>query len=265
MSDVTVPSTAAPMTVVSRPPAAPSATVRPVEAPDRAPIGTAAAATVDTATQHEPDAPTDDDDASPAEIVHILPWPDPVIDRLGYDPRSLYVETFWLGIIGPTSTWLMRRIAIGFDEQPAGFDLDTSETARALGLGDRAGRNSPFRRAMSRCVTFQVARRVGLDSLGVRRRLPPLPRRHLLHLPISLQEEHRRWIAPVRRSPVLDDARRQARRLALGLLASGEQRDTFEAQLVRLRVHPALAAEATQWAHALQGETAPTAGPGRTA
>jgi hypothetical protein len=240
-----------------------------VEAPDRSPINTTGSATHGHVQAQEPahDAgdSTDVDAQVPPEIVHIVPWPDPVIDRLGYDPRSLYVETFWLGIIGPTSTWLMRRIAIGFDEQPTGFDLDTSEAARALGLGDRAGRNSPFRRAMARCVTFEVARRVGRDSLGVRRRLPPLPRRHLLHLPVSLQEEHRRWIAPVRRSPVLDDARREARRLALGLLASGEERDSFEAQLVRWRVHPALAAEATQWAYALKDATASSLRPERTA
>jgi hypothetical protein len=32
-----------------------------------------------------------------------LAWTDPVIDTLGHDPRSWYVEQFWLGIIGPTT------------------------------------------------------------------------------------------------------------------------------------------------------------------
>lgn len=31
----------------------------------------------------------------------IRPWPDDVIDSLGHDPRSHYVETYWLGILGP--------------------------------------------------------------------------------------------------------------------------------------------------------------------
>ncbi len=31
----------------------------------------------------------------------IRPWPDSVIDSLGHDPRSHYVETYWLGILGP--------------------------------------------------------------------------------------------------------------------------------------------------------------------
>ena len=140
------------------------------------------------------------------EVIHVVGWPDQVIDKLGYDPRSLYVETFWLGILGPTCTWLMRRLAAGLDEDPAGFDLDLADTARALGLGGRSGRHSPFRRALARCVTFEVARREGPTTLAVRRRLPPLPRRHLLRLPPTLQEKHTHWMIPSGSSPVLEDA-----------------------------------------------------------
>ncbi len=38
----------------------------------------------------------------PATLT-ITPWPDPLLDTLGHDPRSLYVETFWLPTLGPTS------------------------------------------------------------------------------------------------------------------------------------------------------------------
>jgi len=37
------------------------------------------------------------------QTLHIVAWTDPVIDTLGHDPRSWYVEQFWLGIIGPTT------------------------------------------------------------------------------------------------------------------------------------------------------------------
>src|SRR5580704_18246753 len=84
-------------------------------------------------TAVDPDTPS----APVIETIRIVGWPDPVIDRLGYDPRSLYVETFWLGILGPTGTWLMRLFASGLDDAPEGFDLDLADTARALGLGDR--------------------------------------------------------------------------------------------------------------------------------
>jgi hypothetical protein len=203
-----------------------------------------------------PTAATDTPPARPIELVRIVAWPDAVIDRLGYDPRSLYVETFWLGILGPTCTWLLRRFAAGLDDEPSGFDLDMAEAARALGLGDRSGRQSPFRRAMARCVSFQMARRQGPATLAVRRRMPPVPRRHLDRLPASLQERHAQWMVPVRSSAVLEDARRNARRLALALLASGNERPEVEIQLVRWHVHPALAHEAAQWAWAYRAHQA---------
>jgi hypothetical protein len=34
----------------------------------------------------------------------VRPWPDEVLDHLGFDPRSSYVEDFWLGVLGPPST-----------------------------------------------------------------------------------------------------------------------------------------------------------------
>ncbi len=71
-------------------------------------------------------------DTSPVSVLSILPWPDGVIDALGHDPRSLYVERFWLGILGPSTTWLLRHLASGLDASPGGFDLDLAQTAQAL-------------------------------------------------------------------------------------------------------------------------------------
>jgi len=33
--------------------------------------------------------------------ITVKPWHDPVVDVLGHDPRSRYVETFWLPALGP--------------------------------------------------------------------------------------------------------------------------------------------------------------------
>src|SRR5437764_9791176 len=125
--------------------------------------------------------------------VLIVPWPDVVIDALGHDPRSPYVETYWLAVLGPSTTWLLRRLASRLEVEPDGFSLDLAETARSLGLGMRGGRSSPFVRALGRCVVFELARPHSYHSLAVRRRLPPLSRRQVLHLPESLQHSHRRW------------------------------------------------------------------------
>lgn len=65
----------------------------------------------------------------PVPAVRVLPWPDVVIDQMGVDPRSPYVERYWLGLLGPSATWLVRRLADGLDAAPEGFELDLLDTA----------------------------------------------------------------------------------------------------------------------------------------
>ena len=122
----------------------------------------------------------------PSEVLSIRPWPDDVIDALGFDPRSPYVETYWLGILGPSTTWLLRRLAGHLEDHPEGFELPLAETARQLGLGDRGGRHSPFLRAVTRTVQFDLAEPVGDGVLAVRRKVPPLNRRQLQRLSPAL-------------------------------------------------------------------------------
>ena len=88
--------------------------------------------------------------AEPAEPerLAIRPWPDPVIDQVGHDPRSAYVEQFWLGVLGPSTIWLMRRIAGRLERSPDGFELDPVETGAALGLAARQGPQSPIRKSL---------------------------------------------------------------------------------------------------------------------
>src|SRR5579875_1987655 len=183
-----------------------------------------------------------------SETVRIRPWSDEVIDRLGFDPRSPYVERFWLGIVGPSVTWLMRRVAAGFDASPDGFDMPLAETARALGLGDPGGRNSAFFRTLNRMVQFDLARATGPAELEVMRRLPPLSRRQAARLSPALQEAHERWLASARDVPPSEAARRRSRQLALSLLELGEDPDEVERQLLRWRYHPAMARESLCWA-----------------
>src|SRR4030088_823154 len=93
-----------------------------------------------------------------APSLTVVPWPDVVIDALGHDPRSPYVETYWLAVLGPSTTWLLRRLAFRLEAEPDGFSLDLAETARSLGLGAKGGRHSPFVRALGPGVVFDLAR-----------------------------------------------------------------------------------------------------------
>lgn len=128
----------------------------------------------------------------PTPVVTIRPWIDPVVDARGVDPRSAYVERFWLGVLGPTATWIMRRFAEEFDEQPDGFSIDLRATASAMGLSFSRGGRSPFGRAIQRCVMFGLAQPMS-DGFGVRRRLPQVAKRHLDRLPPDIQQAHESW------------------------------------------------------------------------
>ena len=184
----------------------------------------------------------------PVDVMRVVAWVDPVVDALGFDPRSDYVELFWLGVIGPSTTWLMRRLAAGLDRSPEGFTLDLIETARALGIGGHGGlgsRNSPFARTLVRACQFGLAQPNGAQ-LAVRRRLPPLNARQLERLPTRLQALHSTWPLPARETP--DAAARRARHLALTLVQLGESTDAVQAQLGRWRFAPELCHAAAQWA-----------------
>ncbi|MEZ5139831.1 MAG: hypothetical protein R2711_14025 [Acidimicrobiales bacterium] len=150
----------------------------------------------------------------PLDRIRVTPWHDPVVEAVGYDPRSPYVERFWLALLGPSTTLLLRRVAAALEVSPDGFDLDLDETARAIGLGMRAGANGPFLRA-----------------IGPHRAVPPLPtgrsgrhRRADAHLgphppparavAPSLQAEHDEWVRAAPEEPTAEERWTRARRLA---------------------------------------------------
>lgn len=183
----------------------------------------------------------------PSGAVQVRPWADDVVDRLGHDPRSAYVERFWLGVVGPSTVWLLRRVAAELEASPEGFELRLAPTAQALGLGG-AGSSSTFVRTINRACQFALARPEGPGVLGVRRKLPPLNRGQLARLPEEVQAEHRAWVEGELGTPELERLRRRSRRLALSLVELGEDLDAVEQQLLRWHFHPALCFESAAWA-----------------
>ncbi|MCB0967037.1 MAG: hypothetical protein KDB37_09405 [Ilumatobacter sp.] len=163
--------------------------------------------------------------ATAHELTHatIRPWRDPVVDGRGHDPRSVYAERYWLSVIGPTATLIMRRFADEFDHAPDGFVIDLAHTATTMGLSYTKGQHSPFGKALHRCVMFGLAQPTP-DGFTVRRILPNVAQRHLSRLPDDVQQSHYDW---ARRTIRLD--RRQ-----------------IEQQLIRLGVTPGAAARASE-------------------
>ncbi len=215
-----------------------------------------------------------------ARMLQVRAWRDAAHEGFGVDARSDYAERFWLPVLGPSALWLLRLLArrLETSANPGGpILLDPTETARALGLGDRTGPRAPFTRTLDRCVAFDMAARRGPGLLEVRTVLPLLPRRHLARLHPGLRAEHeqidragvarchdrsddRGLASPAARDeahpseepgpgcPAIDPLRTRCRQLALSLVDLGEDRGTTERQLLRWRFHPSLAREATEWA-----------------
>ncbi len=181
--------------------------------------------------------PCSDDDTVMGSTIHVRPWIDAVIDEHGHDPRSRYVEKFWLGVLGPTATWLLRRLVAGFEHHPDGYDTDLGDTARAMGLSYTAGRSSPFTKALQRCVMFGLAHQTS-DGMAVRRRVPTIAHRHLRRMPDAIQLEHESW-----QQVVTLDGLTRAHQLAVAMLAVGDEASLIEHQLIALGVANATAAE----------------------
>lgn len=178
-----------------------------------------------------------------ASTLIVMPWHDPVVESVGYDARSPYVELFWLGILGPTSTWLLRRLVTGLDAYPDGYELDLAETANALGLSLTAGTHSPFGKALNRCIMFGMAHHIA-GGIAVRRQIPPLSLRHLRKLPHHLQVAHVEWAT---RRETDDDANlERAVELANAMIRTGDEPHQLERQLMSVGIPPREAVEAVR-------------------
>lgn len=95
----------------------------------------------------QPIRPTDE----PAlTTLHIRRWHDPLIDQLGHDARSRYVERFWLGILGPSTTLLLRALTDELDAGRGEAEVNLDDVAAQLGIGHKGGRNSALSRSLQR-------------------------------------------------------------------------------------------------------------------
>ncbi|HUY07577.1 MAG TPA: hypothetical protein VMU99_09990 [Acidimicrobiales bacterium] len=178
--------------------------------------------------------------------LRLEPYPDPVVESLGHDPRSTYVERFWLPVLGPSTTLLLRLFVDRLEGSPKGVDVDVAESARALGLGERRGRHGPFLRSVARAIDFDMVRYLRPGAIGVRRSLPSLSSRNIARLPDSLQREHAQVIRQA--GATTDLMVRRGRQLALSLLALGESTGDTQRQLTRWSFDERFAHECTRWA-----------------
>ena len=178
--------------------------------------------------------------------ITVRPWVDPVVDDDGFDPRSRYVELFWLGVLGPTATWLMRRLVAGLERSPDGYQLDLCATAREMGLSYSEGRATPFAKALQRCAMFGLTHPFD-GGIAVRRRIPPVTMRHLQRMPPTLQRAHHEW----QTTTITLDELTRAHHLATAMLGLGDDACVIEHHLVALGIPAHVASEAADNAYRL--------------
>lgn len=131
--------------------------------------------------------------------IRLMPWADEVVETLGFGPRSMYVETCWLPVLGPTATWAYRRLGSWAEFNPEGVNVDLIDFSVSLGLGEGLGRHSLIGRALDRLARYDAVRWNG-EELQVRRALAPLPERLAKHLPYSSRRLHEEYTRrPARR------------------------------------------------------------------
>jgi hypothetical protein len=128
-------------------------------------------------------------DLMTAPSLVVATWDDPIVERHGFGPASSYVEHCWLPVLGPTATWLYRRLAMPLLSERE-WQVDPVDLAVSLGLGEAVGRNAPISRAIGRLVRFHVAEWRG-NRLLVRRALAPLNQAQLSRLSYSAYQHHR--------------------------------------------------------------------------
>ena len=125
----------------------------------------------------------------PHDPLSICAWKDERIEAIGHDPRSDYVEMFWLTVLGPSAVFALRRFAHWLDHEDSAFEMPLESLGRAIGLGGSTTRNAPIVRTLARLAEFGLAVRDG-EHYAVRRMVPPLTPRQVARLPRFLVAHH---------------------------------------------------------------------------
>lgn len=127
------------------------------------------------------------------DTVRVCAWSDPVVERCGFPVNSVYVESAWLPILGPSATLALRRLGLLATAAPEGVEVNLGQLAGDLGIGKGTGRNSVIVRTVRRLCSFGMAQWRG-GELAVRTAVAPLPTRYADRLSPSAGAVHRQMV-----------------------------------------------------------------------
>jgi hypothetical protein len=109
-----------------------------------------------------------------------------------FSAQHQYVEMLWLPVIGPSATWLLRRLSGWALACPEGLTVVLPELSESLGLGWSSGANSSVQRSMRRLIMFGLAR--WSDSFEVATIVPAVSERQLARMSPGLVRARDRMV-----------------------------------------------------------------------
>ncbi len=187
---------------------------------------------------------------SAPEFIQFRSMFDPRHDYRYHDPRSVYVERFWMSVLGPSAILFLRLIArelSAVSTNDDGVVLELSNVSRRLGLGFKGGKKSALMRTIERCCTFGMANRVDTAVLDVRTSIPPMPSNLHNRLTKALREEIVRWTRTHDCHKIDDE---QARSLAQNILDMGHGLHESAERLMMLNVDLETSQKSVAWSWA---------------
>lgn len=127
-----------------------------------------------------------------ADYWYVTPlYDDPLTD--GWFAISDYVERFWLPILGPTSTLILRH-CYGPLSDTGNYALDLELAPQMFGIGPGRSRHSIWARSIMRLVQFGMARCKSAEELEMRTIIPGLSSGQVVKLHPELAAQHRTFI-----------------------------------------------------------------------
>ncbi len=128
----------------------------------------------------------------PVEVL-VVPWLSAAIAPVEFPVRHPYVEALWLPVLGPSATWMLRRLGTWAIACPGGTLMVLPELSESMGLGWASGQRSKVQRTIHRLVLFGMARWTG--ELEVRTTVPAVSDRQLARMSSGLVRSHDRMLA----------------------------------------------------------------------
>ncbi len=127
-------------------------------------------------------------------ILKISFWQNGCDKQNAFYYRSTYIEKFWLSILGPSATWILRLLLDEIKTNDPITVMTSNYIASQVGLSDNTSKNSPLCRSIRRLLDFRIAKQIKEGHLVISKYIPPLSTRQTLKLPSSMLELHKKYL-----------------------------------------------------------------------